>query len=134
MESVDTFLGETWAVIFPRERNLRGRNRKNFYIYVGLCRDVVNPNGTNFVGANNELVRLCAPVVSVNDFACAEGINFKFSPAYSPHFGGIFEAGVKSSKYHLKRVSEKASLTFEELTTIFTNRNHIKLPPPIAVR
>lgn len=43
--------------------------------------------------------------------------NWKFIPAYSPHFGGIWEAGVKSAKFHLKRVLGNALLTFEELST-----------------
>lgn len=35
-------------------------------------------------------------------------------PAYSPHFGGLWEAGVKSVKHHLKRILQNALLTFEE--------------------
>ena len=40
-----------------------------------------------------------------------------FIPAYTPHFGGLWEAGVKSTKYHLKRVLGNCNLTFEELNT-----------------
>ncbi|XP_072944068.1 uncharacterized protein [Epargyreus clarus] len=32
-----------------------------------------------------------------------EGIEFSFTPAYSPHFNGIAEAAVRSAKHHLKR-------------------------------
>ncbi|XP_073955673.1 uncharacterized protein [Choristoneura fumiferana] len=35
-------------------------------------------------------------------------------------FGGLWEAGVKSVKYHLKRVVGKTCLTFEELYTVIT--------------
>lgn len=34
------------------------------------------------------------------------------------HFGGLWEAGVKSAKHHLKRVAGNAHFTFEELTTL----------------
>lgn len=36
----------------------------------------------------------------------------------SPHFGGLWEAGIKSIKYHLKRVLGDSTLTFEELSTV----------------
>lgn len=39
-------------------------------------------------------------------------------PAHAPHFGGLWEAGVKSTKYHLKRVLGESKLNFEEFTTI----------------
>uniref|UniRef100_A0AAR5NZ00 DUF5641 domain-containing protein n=1 Tax=Dendroctonus ponderosae TaxID=77166 RepID=A0AAR5NZ00_DENPD len=41
-------------------------------------------------------------------------------PSHSPHFGGLWEAGIKSSKYHLKRVVGNSILTFEELSTLLS--------------
>ena len=41
-------------------------------------------------------------------------------PECASHFGGIWEAAVKSLKYHLRRVIADTKLTFEELTTILT--------------
>ncbi|GFV76002.1 DUF5641 domain-containing protein [Trichonephila clavipes] len=38
----------------------------------------------------------------------------------SPHFGGLWEAGVKSVKFHLKRVVGSINLTFEEFYTLLT--------------
>lgn len=90
-------------------------------------------NGTNFVGANNELGKvLRSSRESVIDFASSESIKFKFSPAYSPHFGGIWEAGVKAAKYHLKRVASNISLTFEELATLFTQIEGILNSRPLS--
>nr|XP_026491027.1 uncharacterized protein LOC113397089 [Vanessa tameamea] len=46
-----------------------------------------------------------------------DGINFHFNPAYTPHFGGLWESGIKSTKYHLQRVLGHCNLTYEELNT-----------------
>ncbi|XP_029154848.1 uncharacterized protein LOC114929767 [Nylanderia fulva] len=36
----------------------------------------------------------------------------------APHFGGLWEAAVKSTKFHLRRVIGETTLTFEELSTL----------------
>lgn len=87
---------------------------------------IYSDNATNFVGADTDLKNFlerlnCQPTKdqfenSVN----AEGISWHFIPPRSPHFGGLWEAGVKSVKFHLKRVVKNALLTYEELYTILT--------------
>lgn len=90
-------------------------------------------NGSNFKGANNEISRILeSSRESVSNFASNEGIKFVFSPAYSPHFGGIWEAGVKSAKHHLRRVAGNASPTFEELATLFTQIEAILNSRPLT--
>ncbi|GFX23421.1 integrase catalytic domain-containing protein [Trichonephila clavipes] len=47
-----------------------------------------------------------------------EQIKLNFNPFFSPHFGGVWEAGIKSLKYRLKRVIGKSILSHEELLTL----------------
>lgn len=48
------------------------------------------------------------------------GINWKFIPVYSPHFGRLWKSAVKSIKHHLIRQIGNAVLTLEELYTILS--------------
>lgn len=91
-------------------RRFMSRRGKPSYIY--------SDNGTSFVGAYNELGKfLKENNSSLSGDIASEGINFSFIPPYAPHFGGLWEAGIKSVKYHLKRVMGNCHLTYEELYT-----------------
>ncbi|XP_062541820.1 uncharacterized protein LOC134209807 [Armigeres subalbatus] len=92
----------------------------------GIVSNMFSENGTTFVGANHELADLRrlfedqAHQRKLHDFCASKGIQWHFIPPRSPHFGGIWEAGVKSAKHHLKRVVGETKLTFEEMSTFLT--------------
>ncbi|XP_015377538.1 PREDICTED: uncharacterized protein LOC107171797 [Diuraphis noxia] len=71
-------------------------------------------NGTNFVGAERELTEY---IQNVANHLANEGVTWHFNPPSAPHFGGLWESGVKSAKYHLLRVLKEGSLTYSELET-----------------
>ena len=81
-------------------------------------------NGTNFVGANRELKEMYEFLSqrevghTITDICSSLGIEWRFIPEHSPHFGGLWEAAVKSTKTHLRRIMGEVKLTFEELSTM----------------
>ena len=66
----------------------------------GLLFEVISDNGTNFVGAKNELAGLLSDVDKnrIHDFLANRGIKWSFNSPSSPHFGGVFEIIIKSAK------------------------------------
>lgn len=102
----------------------------------GRPAEIHSDNGTNFVGANNELQELSkflqqAQEPIVQNLA-QDGIKWKFIPPHSPHFGGLWEAGVKSAKFHIKRVMGNAQLTFEEFYTLLTQIESVLNSRPLT--
>lgn len=80
-------------------------------------------NATNFVRARNELHEIRQfvkeKISDISDEVCfPNNIDWKFIPPSSPHVGGLWEAGVKSCKFHLKCIIGQTLLTFEELSTV----------------
>lgn len=96
LELVTDLTSEAFLAALSRFLSLRGR-----------ILNMYSDQGTNFVGASNELGKLYALLAdntdSINHFAQQKGFQWHFNPSQTPHFGGIWEAGVKSVKTHLKK-------------------------------
>ena len=98
---------------------------------------VYSDNGRNFIGASNELKELGQFLVSnckslKEKLELTHNIKWYFIAAYSPHQGGLWEAGVKSAKHHIKRVTSGITLTFENFYTVITQIESILNSRPLT--
>ena len=104
LELVSDYTTATFLAAFQRFVSRRGRPQR-----------VYSDNGTNFKGA---AVRGAVGSPDLAAFSDTENIAWSFIPPAAPHFGGLWEAGVKSAKHHLHRVVRDHTLSHEELTTV----------------
>ena len=83
---------------------------KRFTSIRGKPSDIFSDCGTNFVGADREMKEFITLMKSdvhntaITNFLSLEGIQWHFIPPGAPHLGGLWEAVVKSVKFHLHRV------------------------------
>lgn len=91
----------------------------------GIPAHIYSDNGTNFVGASNELPRLLTKSTNeqskeVVTALIKDGTQWHFIPPHAPHFGGLWEAGVKSTKHHLKRILGETRIQHQPFNTMLT--------------
>ncbi|XP_011859181.1 PREDICTED: uncharacterized protein LOC105556699 [Vollenhovia emeryi] len=88
----------------------------------GICATLQSDCGTNFVGADAELRRQfetsSKELHELASVLASDNTKWIFNPPSAPHFGGKWEAAVKSTKFHLRRILKDTTLTYEELTTV----------------
>lgn len=91
----------------------------------GHCHDLHSDNGTNFVGANKELQEMLQKAnsdltIEIRKFLSLEGVRWHFIAPHAPNFGGLWEAGVRCVKSHLRKIIGNSTFTYEELSTVLT--------------
>ena len=90
----------------------------------GWPKEIWSDNATNFVGTKRKLEEFHHHFVDENHLnpllhhLAQHKVEWKFIPPHSPHIGGLWEAGIKSAKHHLKRIMVNQCLTLEEFRTL----------------
>lgn len=84
----------------------------------GLPSSVYSDCGTNFVGASKKLFDLANNPKTQEQLSSTFTCNWQFNPPSVPHFGGLWEAAVRSTKHFLVRIMGNQVLTLEELSTV----------------
>ena len=94
---------------------------RRFVARRGIPTDVYSDNGTNFRGADKELSQAFQNLQgdpNLTSFLASDGTTWHFIPPIAPHFGGLWEAGVKSVKLHLRKLLSNSTPTVEEFETL----------------
>ena len=117
---------DTFLEAFRRFSNRRGQPA---HVYCD--------NGQNFVGAVRKLKEVTQLLKStelhgkVSLLPATQAIQWHFSPARSPHFGGLWEAAVRLMKLQLKKIVGHHRLTYPQLHSVIVeieailNSHHI---------
>lgn len=94
---------------------------KRFTSHYGKISDLYSDCGTNFIGADRILREQMKAILNdplMKTYLAKDGTNWHFNPPATPHFGRLWEACVKSVKYHIPRLCGDNQFTFEEMTTM----------------
>lgn len=108
LESVDDYSTDGFLAAFQR-----------FSSRHGLPSHMYSDNGTNFKGV--ELQRSFATLRAdpyLYEVLANDGVQWHFIPAAAPHFGSLWEAGIKSFKHHFKRIVGSRTLSKAEFLTL----------------
>ena len=91
-------------------------------------------NGTNFVGATNELKEFILSLDKdvINNFASSNQILWTFNPPAAPHMGGAWERLVRSAKEVLFGLVKDHVLTDSQLLTVLTEVESILNSRPLT--
>ena len=115
LEAVSDLTAEAFLACLRRFVSRRGKPKL-----------IWSDHGSNFIGANRLLSELFSVLShqetneTISNFCSMQGIKWEYIPERAPHFGGLWEASVKSFKQHLNRIVGNLKLTFEELSTTLT--------------
>ena len=100
---------------------------RRFVARRGVPREMYSDNGKNFVGTREHFRKLQNLMMSdstrqqLSHFTSTQDIEWHMIPPRTPHFGGIWEAGVKSMKTLLHKNVAPHPLRFDEIYTLLTD-------------
>lgn len=111
---------------------------RRFVSRVGRVRVIHCDNSTSFVGAYREVKEMRQEFLKqlssrtwTNE--CLEkGIEFQFIPPRAPHFGGLWEAAVKSFKHHLVRIMGTSPYQLDDFRTAIAESESILNSRPLT--
>lgn len=94
----------------------------------GISECLYSDRGTNFIGADKSLKALFTQGThqhhQLTMLLPQDRSEWKFNVSAAPHMGGKWEAAVKSTKFHLSRVTKDLCLTYEELSVLLSQSDH----------
>lgn len=91
-----------------------------FVSQCGLSQSMYCDNGTTFYGTDRELTdayRKAICDLNFIDITACKKTSWHFLSSAAPCFGGLWEAGIRSVKTHLKQCIGAHTLTYEKMTT-----------------
>ena len=111
LELVEDYTSESFVAAFHR-----------FTSRWGHCSELVSDQGPNLIGGDNlqrEMFSESSEHFSkICPYLTQRDTTWRWNPPEAPNFGGLWEAGVKSTKHHLRRVIGESVLTFSEMSTL----------------
>jgi transposase InsO family protein len=95
---------------------------------------IYSDNGTNFHGANNELLKALKELdpKEMTERMLTKSINWIFNPPAAPHMGGVWERLVGSVKRTIEGIMKERTVTDEVLYTVFTEVENILNSRPLT--
>ena len=95
---------------------------------------MVSDNGTNIVGAVNELKELMGQLDKdqIQRATVQKGVKWHFKPPGAPHVGGAHEVMVKAAKKAIYAVFGNSDVTDEELITAITGAENLLNSRPLT--
>ena len=97
---------------------------KRFVSRRGCPAHIYSDNEGNFIGARRELQEMYTMIehqtTTISTYLLQHQVQWHASPERAPHFGGLWEAAIKSAKTHLRKVVGSQRLSYEEFHTVLT--------------
>ena len=111
---------------------------RRFVARRGFPETLTTDNGSNFIGAQRELQKMYQLLnssetqSSLDRFCTSHSIKWMHSPARSPHFGGLWEAAVKSTKMILYKTVNPHHLAVDEFLTLLVDIESVLNSRPLV--